>query len=401
MNKILIIILSLAFISIASIQNVSADNNIHLILDASGSMWGKVGGREKIVIAKEVIKKLISNIPDNVQVGLTVYGHRSKNDCQDIELLVPTEKGNRKLLTDKITSIVPKGSTPISKSLEVVEKHLRQVKGLTNIVLVSDGKETCGGDPCRLVRRLIVQGVNFKMFVVGFDVTAEEGKQLNCMAETGGGQYFDARNAEQLMAALTTVKEKVIEHNFEAIELSPIDIGSSSNNTFSILPTQNPALFGLKGSKIGKINFDETPDGKKLASGTDLTNHYASSGVMMNSIIISDSVFGGAASAPNATKSPTVKDFGQIFTFTVPVVAVGVINTSPDKDRVEIWSGPNGSGSLLFSFIDQVGKNKNYDVDRFVGVRALGNNRIGSIVFKNNTGNIELDEFIFEIDQQL
>jgi len=399
MNKFLIFLFSITIIFIVAIPKVSADNSnsIHLILDASGSMWGRTDNREKIVIAKEVMKELISDIPDDVNVGLTAYGHRSKSDCQDIELLVPTEKENRERLVKVIDSIVPKGSTPISKSLEVVAKHIRQVEGMTSIVLVSDGKETCGGDPCKLVRQLILQGLNFKMFVVGFDVTKEESKQLNCMAELGGGQYFDARNAKQLKEALMIVKSKVIEGEFEAIELTPGDVGSSEPNKFSTLPTQDPVIFGLKGEKIGKVNFDTTPDGQNLASGTELSDHYAAIGVTMNSIRILDSVYGGPASAPNATKSPTIKDFGQVFTFDMPVVAVGAINTSPDKDRIEIWSGPDGTGTLLFSFIDQVGGNKNYDVDRFVGVRAIGESRIRSIVFKNNTGEIELDELIFEI----
>jgi hypothetical protein len=281
--------------------------------------------------------------------------------------------------------------------LEVVAKHLRQLEGNTTVILVSDGKETCGGDPCALVRRLIVQGVNLKMFVVGFDVTDEEREQLFCIAETGGGQYFDARNAEQLMTAISTVKDKVVEQRFEAIELTPNDVGSSQENTFSVLPTENPALFGFTGTRVGKVNFDKTPDGANLSSGTQLTDQYASIGVTMNSIRISDSVFEGAASPPNATISPTVKDASLVFTFADSVVAVGAINTSPDKDRVEIWSGPHGTGTLLFSFIDQVGGQKNFHVDRFVGVRARGKDRIGSVVFKNNTGEIELDELIFEI----
>jgi hypothetical protein len=397
MKKNLIVIGVIVFVFFVSAQNVMAEENIHLILDASGSMWGKVEGREKIVIAKEVLTDLIAKLPQDIQVGLTVYGHRSKGDCNDIQLLVPTEKGNRKILADRIASIVPKGKTPIAGSLEVVAKHLRQLEGSTAVVLVSDGKETCGGDPCALVRRLIVQGINLKMFVVGFDVTDEEKKQLFCIAETGGGQYFDARNAEQLMAAIATVEKKVVEKNFEAIELTPNDVGSSQQNTFSVLPTENPALFGFTGARIGKVNFDKTPDGKVLGSGTKLTDHYASIGVTMNEIAISDSVFEGAASQPNTTVSPTVKDFGQVFTFTVPVIAVGAINTSPDKDRIEIWSGPHGTGTLLFSFIDQVGEQKNFHVDRFVGVRSRGKDRIGSVVFRNNTGEIELDELIFEI----
>ena len=161
-KKDLLFFISLVVIFFASIPSGLADNNIHLILDASGSMWGKVDKQEKIIIAKGVLKELITSLPDNVQIGLTAYGHRSKNDCNDIQLLVPTGVGNHKMLVEKIDSIIPKGSTPISKSLEIVENSIRQIKGMTNIVLVSDGIETCGGDPCRLVRRFIEQGVNNK-----------------------------------------------------------------------------------------------------------------------------------------------------------------------------------------------------------------------------------------------
>lgn len=397
MIKNQVVIGAIVIVLIAFVQNVSAGESIHMILDASGSMWGKIESREKIVIAKEVLTDLISKLPGDIQLGLTVYGHRSKTDCNDIELLVPTAKGNRNILMEHIAAIVPKGKTPINGSLKMVAKHLQQLEGRTTVVLISDGKETCGGDPCVLVRKLIVQGINLKMFVVGLDVTGEEREQLHCIAETGGGQYFDARNAAQLTAAIAAVKEKVIKKDFRAIELTPREVGSSWKNTFSVLPTDNPALFGLTGKRIGKVNFDRSPDGKALSSGTSLTNHYAREGVTMNGIAISNSVFEGAASPPNATISPTVKGASLIFTFTVPVVAVGAINTSPDKDRIEVRSGPNGTGTLLFSFIDQVGSQKNFNVDRFVGVRSHGKDRIGSVVFKNNTGEIELDELIFEI----
>ena len=58
---------------------------ILFILDASGSMWGKLDGKEKIVIAREVMEELINGLPEGVHVGLEVYGHRRKGDCEDIE----------------------------------------------------------------------------------------------------------------------------------------------------------------------------------------------------------------------------------------------------------------------------------------------------------------------------
>lgn len=181
------------------------------------------------------------------------------------------------------------------------------------------------------------------------------------------------------------------------IELTPTDVSSLSNSVFSTLPTLDPALFGLTGADVCNVNFDTDPGGSSLASGTFLTNEYSSIGVTMNSIQISSGVFGGPASAPNATITPFTPGLGQIFTFSVPVVAVGVINTSPDMDMIQFFSGPNGTGTLLDQFIDQNGLPLNFNVDRFVGGRATNNEQIGSFVLTNNSGQIELDELIFEV----
>lgn len=181
------------------------------------------------------------------------------------------------------------------------------------------------------------------------------------------------------------------------IELTPTDVGSGNSSIFTTLPTADPALFGLTGGDVRKVNFDTTPGGVAIPSGSSMTNQYASLGVLMNGFSVSNSVFGGAASPPNATTTSFTTGVDLIFSFTVPVVAVGAINTSPDKDGVEFWSGQNGTGTLLFSFIDQDGLALNFNVDRFVGGRATDGDLIGSIVFTNAGGQIELDEFIFEV----
>jgi Ca-activated chloride channel homolog len=78
---------------------------------------------------------------------------------------------------------VPRGKSPITRALEVASEQARGLSGPANIVLVSDGQETCGGDPCALVRRLRAQGIGITVHVVGFDVTETERGQLECIAE--------------------------------------------------------------------------------------------------------------------------------------------------------------------------------------------------------------------------
>jgi Mg-chelatase subunit ChlD len=189
----------------------SSGANILFILDASGSMWAKVEKKDKIAIAKEVMTNLIKELPEGVNVGLEVYGHRKKGDCDDIEVLIPVGKGNKDALIKQIQAIQPKGETPITKSLELAGEKLKEMEGETTVVLVSDGKESCKGDPCALVKSLKEKGIKAQIHVVGFGVTDEEKQQLTCIAEAGGGKYFTAQNASQLKGALTEVKKQVIE----------------------------------------------------------------------------------------------------------------------------------------------------------------------------------------------
>ena len=182
--------------------------NVIFIFDASGSMWGQVEGKAKIQIAKEVLTSLIQDLPEGINVGLVAYGHRKKGDCLDVEELVPLSVLDKGKIIKKIQAINPKGKTPITLSVQKTAEKLKNVDEETTIILVSDGKETCAGDPCELVKQLKASGVKFTMYVIGFVVTAEEKVQLECMATAGGGMYYEAKNAGELSAAAKKMVEK-------------------------------------------------------------------------------------------------------------------------------------------------------------------------------------------------
>jgi Ca-activated chloride channel family protein len=186
-------------------QSASPRANIMFILDASGSMWGEVEGRDKIAIAKEVMTELIQGLPEGSRVGLTAYGHRRKGDCSDVEALVPLGPMDKERLTEQVQAISPKGKTPITRSVRQTAETLRTVEDETVIVLVSDGKETCQGDPCAMVRELKEAGIRFTLHVIGFDVTEEERRQLECMASAGGGTYYTAQTAHEFRSAAREV----------------------------------------------------------------------------------------------------------------------------------------------------------------------------------------------------
>jgi hypothetical protein len=194
------------------------DGRLVVVLDGSNSMWGRIDGVEKIVVARDVLSEVLADLPPDMQVGLIAYGHRQEQACDDIEVLLPTGIHSRETLEAAIRGVQPRGMTPITAALRLVADGLVDADGPTQMLLVSDGMETCDGDPCALVRTLRARGIDVRVHVVGFDVTGEEGEQLQCIAAAGGGMYADAGTADELAAALSDIRETVVEGVAERAE---------------------------------------------------------------------------------------------------------------------------------------------------------------------------------------
>ncbi len=181
--------------------------NIVFILDGSGSMWGKVEGQHKISIAKKVLTELIKELPDDSNVVLMVYGHRDKSDCQDIETIMTPDPLNKEFMAEKIEAVSPKGMTPITESVTQAFELVRSGREPATVILLTDGLETCGGDPCAAVKAAKDSGAELVMHVIGFDVAKEDVSQLECSAQAGGGLFLAAENAAGLASALNQAVE--------------------------------------------------------------------------------------------------------------------------------------------------------------------------------------------------
>ena len=175
-----------------------------LILDASGSMWGQIQGENKIVIARRVLGGLVDGLEDGADVGVVAYGHRREGDCDDIETVVPIGPLDKAAVKATVDGLNPKGKTPLTRSINQAFEALEGIEGGASIILVSDGLDTCGGDPCGAVRAAKEMGLDFRLHVVGFDVAGEDTSQLECAAQAGEGLFLSAENADELSAALDT-----------------------------------------------------------------------------------------------------------------------------------------------------------------------------------------------------
>ncbi len=194
----------------ALVSNPEADKSVNIvfILDASGSMLERVDGRPKVEIAKEVISRLVGELPPGIQVALRAYGHRypesdKARSCEDIQLLTSLSAGSSREIAAQLQSIQPRGWTPIARSLEDAGQGMAGlVQSINNIVLVSDGKETCGGKPAEVAQKLKEGPGKLTVHTVGFAIDEDARKELGDIANASGGTYNEAKDAQGLMDAV-------------------------------------------------------------------------------------------------------------------------------------------------------------------------------------------------------
>ncbi len=187
------------------------DGRMVLVLDASGSMTEPHGdGRTRFKAAVSALRQVVGSLPGDLHVGLRVYGSRISDgpgSCQDSELVTPVGPLDRKALRTALGRARPLGNTPIAYSLREAAADLPD-EGARTIVLVSDGEESCGGDPCQVARDLTQQGLDLHVDVVGFQVDDAARNQLTCVAQAGRGTFYDAPDAAALANQLSRLSAR-------------------------------------------------------------------------------------------------------------------------------------------------------------------------------------------------
>jgi hypothetical protein len=195
--------------------------NVELILDSSGSMAETVeDGQTRIAAAKQVLEEVIDALPETagVNVGFRVYGHKGTNteagkseSCRSTELKVPISGVDKEALLEQVQSYQPVGWTPIALSLRESAKDFNASSpgDVNAVVLVTDGLETCGGDPCSASRALKQGAHAVTTHVIGFALADDERENLQCIVDESGGLLLGAQNASELSSALFTVLEEI------------------------------------------------------------------------------------------------------------------------------------------------------------------------------------------------
>lgn len=228
---------------------------ILFIFDASQSMYGRWQSDIKFNIAKKLMSNLLDSLStvQNLEVALRVYGHQKNfppQDCNDTRLEVPFGKNNFKEIKYVLKTLTPKGTTPIAFAMEQAGGDFPPCDNCRNIIiLITDGLEECGGDPCAVSKALQMKGIVLKPFIIGIGRNFEDA--FKCV-----GTFFDASSEKAFSQALTAVISQAL--NSTSVQINLLDTYGNPSET-NINMTFYDNFSGLV-----KYNFIHTLNNKGL-----------------------------------------------------------------------------------------------------------------------------------------
>lgn len=229
MKKLLIVL----FLSILSVTNSSAEPNftystpdnykfsnsgfetnnnsrekILFIVDFSNSMNERLGHRTKLDIALSTMKETLQLLPQNVEVGLRVYGHRTgftpRQSCTASQLISPIQANNAYNIYSRLNAINAVGWTPITYSLkQAAFSDFNDTSSKKRIILISDGGENCDESPCDFIIELMKYRDDIRIDVIALAIGDQDANnQLKCVALVTSGKFYNANTAAELKNSL-------------------------------------------------------------------------------------------------------------------------------------------------------------------------------------------------------
>lgn len=241
-----------------------------MILDFSGSMDQMIDNQRKADVLKTHVSGALSALPPEQKLWVSIFGSHPKRGCDDLD--------SRTENPAQLLSFVQKqqpgayGKTPLAKALRSVEPLVRQDR-LSRLLVVTDGADTCGENPCVALKELDVllgkRGKKIEVFVVGFDLR-QEGEGLACMKnlklENISLRFLIASDSDELAKMLKESLErgKWSDLSDEAAKKEPLN-ATGQGNSGNQKKQEQPDLSGKVSAGPSAIEIQGAPAGAQFA----------------------------------------------------------------------------------------------------------------------------------------
>ncbi len=232
--------------------------NILFVFDASKSMSSKFQNMTRMDGAKNLFYKFIDSLGKNkdMRFALRMYGATVKyppGSCKDSRLVVPFGINNLSLIKQKVSEAKPTGITPIEHSLTESANDFIDNKSNNIVIIITDGIEECGGDPCKARQKLLQKGIVFKPFIIGIGLTPQQIKTFECV-----GDFYDFENTSTFSNISNIIQQQQLSRTTLQVNLlnnQSMPAESNVNMTFYDVEKKE-----YKYNYIHTLNFQNNPD---------------------------------------------------------------------------------------------------------------------------------------------
>jgi len=228
------------------------------VFDASNSMKTAHEGKARMEHAKALFNKFLDSLNTfkNYEFALRLYGHTVKyppGDCNDSKLAVPFAKNNVQKIKDVIKKVKPTGITPIEHSLTKAADDFPDTKAVNTIILITDGIEECGGDPCKAREELLKKGIVLRPCIIGIGLTTEQAKVFECV-----GNYFSYEEPDVFTKSVDYITTQV--KNKTTAQVNLLDISSKPTESNVNMTFYNERTGSILYNYIHSMNYKGFPD---------------------------------------------------------------------------------------------------------------------------------------------
>jgi Ca-activated chloride channel homolog len=252
----------LFFLLSAGIYSQGVTNRVLFIFDDSYSMYSSWNSNVKIEVAKRVMGNFLDSlarVPD-LEIALRCYGHttffRPDRNCKDTKLEVPfaPARSNAQKIKQRIQRLEPMGTTPIAYSLGESAGDFPACANCRNIViLITDGIEECGGNPCQVSRELQRKGIFIRPFIIGVGLEVKFADYFACV-----GKFYDVSNEANFNDVLRLVITEALSQTTAQVDL--LDINRKPSETDVDMTFYEAGSSNVKYNYLHTINHRGNPD---------------------------------------------------------------------------------------------------------------------------------------------
>lgn len=208
--KIMVFFFAVFIVAVFSLarQTEASARSAEIIVDFSESMNEAIGNKSRIDIARELIAGTIDKLGEDARVGLTFYGHRDKDKCDDAEPAMPVKLMDKQGIKQKLSEYKPTGNASTDIALNKASESLNGNNDYISFVLITDGKNRCESDIFKTVRE-IRQKYDYRsiFYTILINPDNKESFKYNIASRFSGNALFivNTANIQNTIESLTSL----------------------------------------------------------------------------------------------------------------------------------------------------------------------------------------------------